>query len=213
MMAAGEWEAHWRRKPLLHPKDHHELTVRRPYVDWVLKLIEGFDPRGGSLIELGCGTGLIGRELYDIFEMKRATFVDFAAGAVELARSNLAGRNAEVVRADVLGYEPAERFDLVLSVGLVEHFRGHALIRIVRRHAELLRPGGHAVVITPRRGALWPLLRAFNRIQRIREDPPSDEALARLAADAGLEVVRQQVFLLGFLTGLCARRPNPAESR
>jgi SAM-dependent methyltransferase len=40
-------------------------------------------------------------------------------------------------------------FDLVYSLGLIEHFNGDRAVEIVRKHVALLKPGGKAVIVIP----------------------------------------------------------------
>lgn len=207
MMSRAEWDRHWNRAPMGHRNDHHELTVRRGYFNWARDLLGYREWQGASLLELGTGTGIVSRELYDVLGLSSALLLDFSTRAVEIAASNVGDRNIRVRQADVLEFETDERFDIALSIGLVEHFEGAALERVVHRHADLLRPGGCAVIMQPKKGLLWPLLFVFNRLQRIRENPPSDRALARLCESCGLEVVKKRALLAGFVTGLAARKP------
>jgi SAM-dependent methyltransferase len=44
---------------------------------------------------------------------------------------------------------PRASFDMVYSLGLIEHFTGERLTKIVHKHVDLLRPGGTAVIIVP----------------------------------------------------------------
>jgi SAM-dependent methyltransferase len=192
---------------MVDARDHHELSVRRSYFEWARDLLSWRDWRGGTLIELGTGTGLVARELHDVLGLSSTLLLDFSPKAVEIAAANVQGRNIRVCAADVLEFDTDERFDIALSIGLVEHFEGAALERVIARHATLLKPNGCAVVMQPKKGLLWPLLFIFNRAQRIRENPPSDRTLARLCAANGLQVVKKRALLAGFVTGLAARKP------
>lgn len=40
-------------------------------------------------------------------------------------------------------------FDMIYSLGLVEHFTGEKLREVVRRHVDLLKPGGTALIVVP----------------------------------------------------------------
>jgi SAM-dependent methyltransferase len=54
---------------------------------------------------------------------------------------------------------PPGRFDLVYSLGVIEHFEDPRLI--VRKHMELLRPGGVCLVLVPNFGGLYGRLQRY----------------------------------------------------
>jgi SAM-dependent methyltransferase len=169
-------------------------------------MLENTDCSGMSFVELGCGTALVSRCLFDVLPVKSAVALDFSPRALEKARANCSDRAIRVAQADVLSWDTGERFDLAVSIGLVEHFQGAGLTRVLARHADLLKPGGHALVFMPRLGPLWPALWLFNRLQRIREAPPSDSRLLREMESVGLRPEKVRRFGAGVLLGVLARR-------
>jgi SAM-dependent methyltransferase len=106
--------------------------------------------RGGSVLEVGAGSGLLARSLM-------AAGVDFASyTASELSEMRLAGLRKRVSdpRVQVLQLDIedppddlAARYDAVIMLALIEHlFDPLRAMRAVRR---MLRPGGFAFVDTP----------------------------------------------------------------
>jgi len=209
LMTAADWDRLWKRDLLawVKPRSREELQNRQHYVEWVTQLMAGINLRGLSSAELGCGTGLVSRGLYDRHGFSSGLLVDFSAEAIKLATHNARDRNIRVVHADLLTWETEQRFDLVFSIGLIEHFLGDALEAVVRKHASLLNPGGHVLVIVPRRSFFWPLLKLFNAAQGIREEALRGRNLVALCERAGLKVIRLQRFLLGISIGILAQRP------
>jgi len=205
-MTAADWDRLWKPNifSLMRRGNDWHAGARSVHVGWIAELLQGVNCRGGSVAELGCGTALIARGLYERYSLASGVVVDFSAKALAVAAANVAGTSIQAIQADLLEWETAERFDLVLSVGLIEHFETAALDRIVRRHAELLRPGGHAVIIAPRQGWLWPALKVFNRPQGIIETPPRDEELFALLERSGLRLLRRKYYLWRMLIGVAA---------
>lgn len=76
---------------------------------------------------------------------------DLSRVAAETTRSNLAinGVPGEIFTADITaGSElPTRQFDVVVSIGVIEHFADPALV--VRRHVELLKAGGTLILNVP----------------------------------------------------------------
>jgi len=106
----------------------------------ILALLEPIRSRQGIVLELGCGSGLLTRELTDAGHRVLAT--DASPAMLELARSYAPA--AEDIRALVLPHDPLPEADAVVSVGHVlsylpdEHAIGQALTAIARA----VRPGG-----------------------------------------------------------------------
>ncbi|WP_374949689.1 class I SAM-dependent methyltransferase [Mucilaginibacter sp.] len=53
----------------------------------------------------------------------------------------------DIVEADLFTYQPAEKFDLVLSFGLIEHFNDTRFI--INEHLKFLKPGGTLFITLP----------------------------------------------------------------
>jgi SAM-dependent methyltransferase len=95
--------------------------------------------QGRSVLELGCGRAVLSRLAIDAGAAS-ATLVDSSAEALRVARQLFAGVQAvEFVQQDLLRYRAGRQFDIVLSSGLVEHFRGDQLVQCLRAHADHAR--------------------------------------------------------------------------
>jgi len=105
----------------------------------ILRLLERARARDGVVLELGCGSGLLTKELAAAGHHVIAT--DASPAMLDLARSYVPGAD---VRMLVLPDDPLPAADAVVSVGHVlsylpdEHAIGRALTAIARA----LRPGG-----------------------------------------------------------------------
>ena len=63
--------------------------------------------------------------------------------------------------SDEFIFQNKEKFDLVISRGFIEHFEN--LDDVIRRHVELIKPGGLLIVLIPNlRGIYWLWTRIFN---------------------------------------------------
>jgi SAM-dependent methyltransferase len=210
IMAAADW-SHVLSRNLLAPfekrDNRYHLGARRLHVDCLVDLLAGFDCRGGSSLELGCGTGLDSVGLHERLGLNTGMLVDFCPEAVAIARQNARGRNLEVVQSHVLELTTDRRFDIAFSVGLIEHFRGTALRRVLARHGEFVRPGGRVLLLAPRRGILWPAVWALNQLSRIRESPPTNRELRRHCEESGFQVLKLKSYLFGVFVGAALATP------
>jgi SAM-dependent methyltransferase len=113
-------------------------------------------PPGGVALEIGAGSGRLlirlGRE-----RPYRLVALDYAPYAIRAVRENLrrAGLPGQAVFADALALPlPDASADVVLSGGLLEHFRDPA--PVVREMTRVLRPGGLFYAdIVPRKVSLY----------------------------------------------------------
>jgi cyclopropane fatty-acyl-phospholipid synthase-like methyltransferase len=136
------WNAVWEKLP---PVRHYEGPVYEQH-----PVLANFlsSAGGGEAIEIGCGSGN-----YMIYIAKefgyRISGLDYSDN-MDYVRANLAFngiRDADLFNIDFFDFKPAKKYDLVLSGGFVEHFDDYE--GVVRRHAELAKPGGLVVIIVP----------------------------------------------------------------
>jgi SAM-dependent methyltransferase len=106
----------------------------------ILALLEPVRERGGLVLEVGCGSGLLTRHLVDAGHRVIAT--DASPAMVDLAREYAAG--AEDVRVLVLPDDPLPAADAVVSVGhVVSYLDDQAAVeRALVAIAAAVRPGG-----------------------------------------------------------------------
>src|SRR2546423_7064466 len=106
----------------------------------IVALLEPVRERGGLVLEVGCGSGLLTRHLVDAGHRVLAT--DGSSAMVELAKDYSAG--AEDVRVLVLPDDPLPEADAVVSVGHVVNYVGDldAATRAIVAIAQAVRPGG-----------------------------------------------------------------------
>lgn len=101
--------------------------------------LEAFGPRG-AVLELAAGTGIWTRRLVRLAE--RVVAVD--ANPETLALNT---REAELVRADVFDWEPAERFDLAFFSFWLSHVPEERFDEFWRLVRAALAPGGRVFLV------------------------------------------------------------------
>jgi len=97
--------------------------------------------------------------------------VDYTTAGTKICKLNFAREGfdpANVYLDDVLSEqfqsEQSEKYDIVLSMGFIEHFQNPD--DIVKAHMVLLKPGGHLIISIPNlRGIYWLWTYVFNHPQ------------------------------------------------
>lgn len=121
--------------PSYERERHHgyHALVDRLETDLVLRY-----GRGGRVLEAGCGTGMILKEVRP--HAREAIGLDLSPGMLAIAR----GRGLPVVRASVTDIPfPDDRFDVTYSFKVLAHVED--ITRAMAEMARVTRPGGHVL--------------------------------------------------------------------
>lgn len=116
------------------------------------KVLSNFGSCAGlKVVELGSGSGL-----HAALMAKRGalvTLIDYSDNALKRASEFFVnnGLKAEFVKADIfsLPSDTAEKFDVSMSFGMAEHFRGPDRAKVTKLHFDVIRKGGLAFVSVP----------------------------------------------------------------
>lgn len=135
---------------------------RQPFLD-LLALVERRP--GMRVLDLGCGTGELTRELHETLRARETTGIDNSADMLAKAR---AGAGLHFERAGIETYVPQHPVDLIFSNAAL-HWVGdhHALLR---RLVSFLAPDGQIAIQMP-----------------ANDDHPSHATAAEVARDFGIE--------------------------
>jgi SAM-dependent methyltransferase len=143
----SHWDLYWEGTALPREVQRGSGSAQ---VDAILDVLdEHAPPDGASVLEVG---GAPGQYLAYLHSRRRyeCALLDYSAEGCALARRNfeLLAIEAEIHKRDLLDPElRIGRFDLVFSLGLVEHFAD--LTGVVAAHARLVEPGGTLIVGAP----------------------------------------------------------------
>ncbi|MCC6758279.1 MAG: class I SAM-dependent methyltransferase [Candidatus Omnitrophica bacterium] len=160
-------------KTLQNPKDSdwnnfwsREQSQRFSKLSWSKqRIIQVLAPRcrkGAFALDAGCGSGFFTRFFSD--QGMSATALDYSDSALKMAAEATKGA-AKLVRADMVNENlaelMAERFDLVFTDGLFEHFSGEDQDKIMQNLISVLKPGGYIITFVPNLLSPWELIRPF----------------------------------------------------
>lgn len=182
LTSKADWDKAYRNtKP-------YAVSKKDQIANWLLKSVPRTE-RGRGL-EIGCYPGrflpLLGSQGYEL------NGIDIHEGVRGL-KDWLSGQGfacGDFVQQDFFTYTPERAFDLVISLGFVEHFENWQ--EVLRKHAELVAPGGVLVIEAPNflgRFQHW-FHRTFDATNlSLHHLPAMDpEQWAKVVADCGLTV-------------------------
>ena len=163
--------------------EEHGLDEDRIALWFYARLLRKLRPRGGRLLDFGCGTGHLLRRLSDHFET-----YGYDASAVARSRCRLTA--AESLVLEEWESIAADSLDVIVSLHTLEHLERP--LRVMEPLAAKLVPGGLFVFVVPNPGGLG------RRLKRKAwfgyRDPTHVSLLSRgewvmLARRAGLDVL------------------------
>lgn len=142
-------------------------------------------PRGGRVLDVGCGSGiftaLLAHHGFDLVGVDQDP--DIVAYAREMA--DYFRSPAKLERADATDLSPYHgHFDLVYSIGVVEHFEAEVSVQLIREQA---RCGRFVLVSVPTRHTHYAAPVTDERLYRRRQ-------VSALVRRAGLRVKESFVF-------------------
>jgi 2-polyprenyl-3-methyl-5-hydroxy-6-metoxy-1,4-benzoquinol methylase len=173
--------------------------VRRAFLSHLARTFErhGLIGSDKSVIEVGCARSVILPQLAKVLKM-RVAGLDYSPNGCEQARAILSreGVLGDIYCCDFFSIpeDLAERFDVIVSFGLIEHFTDTTAA--VRALSRLLKPGGMMFTSVPNLcGAIGFVQRVLDRATYDIHNPLNAVELRSAHRDAGLEVIECGHFL------------------
>jgi tRNA (cmo5U34)-methyltransferase len=105
-------------------------------------VVSTVDHGGGSVLELGSGTGYVTEMVLRASPGASVTCIDMDPAMLAVARSKEALRGVSYLEGDFREVWPKGQFDLVLTSLCLHHLPDPDRAAVVRRIREALRPGG-----------------------------------------------------------------------
>lgn len=101
-----------------------------------------------SILELGSGTGANSLLLAHLLKARKVTLVDFNQEAIKISERLFDGLAipVEFLNEDIFNLDLDEKFDLVHSEGLLEHFQGEERERVFQKHVEYCKRSGFVML-------------------------------------------------------------------
>jgi SAM-dependent methyltransferase len=152
----SDWDQFWGRSE----------SQRFSKISWskrrILAVLKARCKPNDFALDAGCGSGFFTKFFCD--QGMVATALDYSENALQMARQATVGQ-AKLVVADMvndsLPQVLSERFNVIFTDGLFEHFSTEDQNRIMLNLISVLKPGGYIVTFVPNRWSPWELIRPF----------------------------------------------------
>jgi ubiquinone/menaquinone biosynthesis C-methylase UbiE len=207
--AVTDWDEYHRR---VRVSQRFLWTVWRAYAS----LLRGFSfSKPIKIIELGCGTGYHTMQMTKLYQVSKVTLVDFNASVIEDTKQRFADLKCEkeFLLGDLFKLELDEKYHIVHSQGLLEHYTSDERKELIRLHRDLLTPDGIAVILVPTPSLPYRFWRGL--LERLHLWIYPDETaipraeFTRELESSGLEILKIQGCHLLEVGAVCRRRVSP----
>lgn len=151
------------------------------------------------ILEVGCGAGFSVKYL----DKPYATYigVDYSQGLIDYANQYNSSPKAQFICANIKEYQPEEKFDVIIMIGVLHHFDD--MLGILAHIVSFLKPGGVLVANEPQSSN--PFIQGLRKLRIKLDKSYSDDQVQLLPKDlislyesVGLEKV--QVFGQGYFS-------------
>lgn len=145
-LTATNWTQYYSRPKSVFSTLTQKITLK--------KLSEYMNRYAGSdleVMELGGGNSCFAEKLMKRVDISEYSVIDNCAVAIEKFREMQLPGNAyltDLTKGDITD-EIQRQFDVVYSVGLIEHFRDRMIKKIIGAHFQLCKTGGLVVICVP----------------------------------------------------------------
>lgn len=145
MRGITDWNRYYKRTRI---SQRFLWTIWRAYSD-LLRDIHFQEPI--KIIELGCGTGYNTLQMTKLFQVDKVTLVDFNPNVLDNTQRRLSCLNCEkeFLLRDLFSLDLNEKYDIVHSQGLLEHYTPDEQRRLICLHRDLLTKDGVAIILVP----------------------------------------------------------------
>lgn len=126
------------------------IPLAQEQIDVMLRLIHAANPSVTTVLDLGCGDGILGQAVLDLYPHARVVFADFSEPMLEAARKRMAGnKRCTFIHVDygktgwerILSPDPS-LFEVVISGFSIHHQPDRRKKEIYAEIYNLLAPGG-----------------------------------------------------------------------
>jgi len=189
------WESYQKIPSVQILNEPAGMTQRSEFVGLLLKY---FDLKGKSILDVGTGTGQYCIELS--LRGAHCLGIDIDPGSIKLAKrlaNDYDAYNCSFKNMDLFDLKD-DKFDIVFSMGTVEHFSNEYIIKMLRKMSEI---GDYVIIGVPFSGSqTYMLSKAYSKKIGTWEygEEQNFQTLSKLFKEAGLFLLQEKTI------GLCS---------
>lgn len=138
----------------------------------IMKILDRYIFAGMEVLDAGCGSGFFSN--YFILKRCKVYSLDYSEDALTLAKRMTNNKSFKYLKRDLLNddlsSEFKNKFDLIFTDGLFEHFTKHEQEQIMETFIKIKKDKSIIVTIVPNKYTFWTFVRPFF-MHGIKEKP------------------------------------------
>ena len=182
-----EWNNFW--------KNNQDRQFTNP--SWskrrIMKILDRYIFAGMEVLDAGCGSGFFSN--YFILRGCKVYSLDYSEEALNLARRMTDNKSFKYLKRDLLNEDLSSefenKFDLIFTDGLFEHFTKQEQEQIMGTFIEIKKDKGIVVTIVPNKYTFWTFVRPFF-MPGIKEKPFSLNELESFVERSGQNIIESK---------------------
>lgn len=139
---ATNWDLYYEEQP-----PDIILKGRKIHEDLLVKFLEGKNIK--TALEYGGANSKIAEKFVQEFNLNEILIVDNNEYGLEITKKNNKTKNLRIQLGDILNLDIPKKYDLVYSIGLIEHFSIEGTRKCIKRHVEVVNSGGYVLLSFP----------------------------------------------------------------
>ena len=205
-MHKEDWEKCWRfTNIIILLFKPFEILVRRSIRKGMERLLINLHINNPNILELGAGTGHDSAWLLKKFGGK-ATLIDNCDYIVSKSNKYFSRKklNVTYLKSNIEDVKFKNRYDLVFSIGLIEHYYNKELYKIFKKHMEASKKNGYVMVFVPNRTSIYKFYRKLLTSLRLwmwDEKPFTIKDLKNLEKSTNSALLRTTQVICGMWIG------------
>lgn len=156
----------------------------------IMKILDRYVKGEMTVLDAGCGSGFFSN--YFILKGCRVYSLDYSEEALTLAKRMTDNKCFKYLKRDLLNddlsSEFKNKFDLIFTDGLFEHFTKQEQKQIMETFIDIKSDKGIVVTIVPNKYTFWTVVRPFF-MRGIKEKPFSLNELESFGKKAGQDII------------------------
>jgi len=164
--------------------------------------------RDFSILEIGGGNSCVFKMIAELVHPERYGVLDKNEKSLQLLQRKTRGffLKPEIISGDILKMDETfrEQFDLVFSIGLIEHFSEDDTQKAVQHHLDCVKPGGFLILFFPTSTLLYRITRYLAEELKLwiffDERPVRIKELSRVISQNNVSVLESGIIYPMILT-------------
>ncbi|MFA5316813.1 MAG: class I SAM-dependent methyltransferase [Dehalococcoidales bacterium] len=174
---------------------HFWFKARNRIIAWA---VGRYFPDARTMLEIGCGTGIVLANLEKEFPGVEFTGVDLYPEGLKIAAARV--HKAKLINADCRTFDPGKGFDAAGAFDVLEHIQDDD--ELLRQMHKSVKPGGGVIITVPQHPFLWSKVDEFAcHVRRYRA-----KDLQKKMEAHGFNVVRKTSFVFFLMPAVFVSR-------